>query len=351
MKIRKSLLAVAVAVTTMLSSTVATANEGFGIGFSPRTTNINANSLINVTANNLPTGQGMYALLCRASGVAGDVATVTAARPTLCDQTQAIWIVTQTSMFLGTPGVVVGNGNLLAKATFDGKVTRMAPESTPVNCRVDECVIYTRPDHLSTATSAMYSVTPYSLLPDTGLGLTDFAVMAVNSEPMADNAVPLLTYGASVSVGFDTDSNLPVNVTPQDSNCAVIGTEVRALFGAGQCVIQASTLGDETYAALSQTFTFSLKRATQTIQVTWPTRFGYEVGEKLVITRKAIRGSFDAFKNVRSLSADVCTVKRSAKGFEVTFVSEGFCKVVAVSSKSENRWTSARDRHRFVVTN
>jgi hypothetical protein len=349
LKIKRLLVVVSLAFSTLLSPTLVSANENFGISFSPRTTNINANSLINVSANNLPTGQGMYALLCKAADVQGDVATVIAARPTLCDQTQAIWIVTGASGFIGTPGVVVGNGNLLAKANFDGKVTRMSAESTPVNCRVDECVIYTRPDHLSTANSAMYTVTSYSLLPASGLGLTDFALMSLEGAVVENSATPILTYGQRVNVSFESDSNLEVNIAALDSNCAVSGNQIRALFGRGECQLRATTLGDETYAELNQVFTFQLKRAVQEIQVNWPSRFGYMTNEKLVIKKNAIRGSFDSFTNLRTLSSDVCSVTRSPKAFEITFMKKGFCKLVAVSAKSEGRWTAAREQHRLVV--
>lgn len=349
MKIKSSLITVALLASLLSGIGAAHAADEYSLSLSPRTENVNANTAIAVTPNNLPTGVGIYALLCLDSAVDGDMATDSAARPVICDQTQALWIVRPDSAWASTPGVSVATANLLAKASFDGKVSRMASEVTPVNCRVDDCVVYIRPDHLSTGQTWIYDKYELSLLPSSGLGLTDFAVFSVESQEVAADATPDLTYFDTAEISVTTDSELPVTLSAANNNCAVIGNEVRALFGSGVCEVRATTLGDNTYDPLNQVLTFKLRKIKQTLLVLWPNRFNHKIGDEVVASKKDFKTNVKSARNLVSRTPNVCTVSETGNAFTIEFNEVGICRVTAISAHVEGRFKAASVKKSFGV--
>ena len=311
-------LAVVAVAATMFSAGITAASAALTVSVSP-TTGVKAGDTITVTTTGLDGTVGVYASLCKAGASA-------MAAPTECDpdQSHMAWI-TGT----GTPGSQKDVGRLTAVAAFTSAA------GVKVDCLVDACVIYVRGDHNNRTDYSLIRTVAMTFAAGNAAPVkaTDVPSATVNGVEVKPNVPGNLTYRVPVELVVTAKSGLPVTLKSLTPDCAVDGTKVTALKGAGTCAIAATTTGNDTYAAFSAAvnFPFYLHPATQTITAKFTAK-KVVIGKPLTIKKTQLVSDMNEDVSLTSLTPARCSVKATSTGWVVSGVKAGVCKLEADSA-------------------
>lgn len=295
------------------------------------TSGVHSGDKISVTVTGMDAGVGVYAILCKAP------ASQTAAPECATDQSQQAWITND-----GSPGSSKDTGSLTALSTFTSK------NGVKVDCLVDSCVIYTRGDHQG-ANSKDYSLIRVVTLsfvagaPAAPVKKADVATALLNGIEIKANVPGNLTYREPVELVVRAASGLPVTLKSLTPDCAVDGTKVTALKGAGTCAIAATTAGNDTYSAFSAAvnFPFYLQLATQRLTSTVTLKKVVFPGKGSNIKASQLVSNMAEAVALTSTTPGICRIKTAAWGWTVVGLWPGTCDIVASAAGDASRYTSA----------
>ena len=314
MRFRKLVAATAVAFITL--SPLPSYATGYGVAVSP-TSGLNSGDRITVTMSGLSGSLGVYASVCKQGATQMDT-------PAPCDAQSEMWI-TGT----GAGGSSNGSASVAVSSTFSN-----------VDCTVDSCVVYVRGDHNNQNDFSLIRTVSLSFAVGGPSRTPDSATAAYGSVTLQPNQPGNLKYRTPITLVVSATSGLPVSLVSLTPDCVISGNTVTALIGSGVCAIGATTAGNDTYAPLGVNFPFYVHLGKQKIITTHFVR-STSVGKRFFIAATSIRSNFGANVKVRVSTPAVCSIKHDSKGWTITGITSGSCKVIAHARAKRNLWTGA----------
>lgn len=294
-----------------LSGLTAAQATSYSVSVSP-TENLKSGDTVTLTVSGLSGALGVYASLCKAGETMMDL-------PTICDEATNAWI-TGT----GAMGSSVSPVQMTLSATFtDG--------ADEVDCTVDDCVIYVRGDHNNMGDFSLIRAPQLFFVAGGAVRLVDSATATYGSTTLLPNQPGNLSYRMPITLNVVAGSGLPATLTSLTPDCTVNGNVVTALKGTGVCAIGATTAGDTNYRPLNVNFPFYLNKTTPTLTANWPSLKKVVKGQQIKLWRKWYATSLDQEVQVKSLTKSVCTIKNTAKSFQLTFKAVGTCTLQATA--------------------
>ena len=318
-------IAASIAAAALLTAGMSSASAAIAATATP-TTGVKAGDTISLSVTGLTGSVGVYASLCKGAASA-------MAAPTDCDpdQTHMVWI-TGT----GAQGSNKDSGKITAVASFT------AASGTKVDCLVDACVIYVRGDHNNSSDYSLIRTIALTFAAGGGVvKKTDVPTATFNGVAAQPNVPGNLTYRVPATLVVTAASGLPVTLKSLTPDCAVDGTKITALKGAGVCAIAAVTTGNDTYAAFSAAvnFPFYLHQGAQVVtstlalkKIVWgapvtvkASAFASDMGEDIVLT---------------SSTPGACVVIPKDGGWTVAGVNTGTCSLVATGPADATKYNA-----------
>ena len=300
----KKIVVVAALVVSFLAPVQVHAAETKFTG-APLTNLESQGATINIMLLGVPARGGLYIQEC----VEADAGT----RPSICNNAVQLWISNaRGASFLPTDVIKFKPTGSFVSGT------------TPIDCTVSKCGIFMRYDH----------TVPGDLSEDQFIPLTFKAASAgavalapdeitatINGIAVSTKAPITLGYRQLSTVAAVSKAGAALTFASLDPNCALKGTEVTPLKGAGECAISVTSAGNTTAAGVTAILPIRLTLGVQTIptiaakksvQLAPTTNFGQKVNYTAT-------GNCSVKKNVLTARKGKCTIEARAEGIDGLF--------------------------------
>ena len=260
---------------------------------------------INIMLLGVPTKGGLYLQQC--------VEAAAGARPSLCNNPVQLWI-----------------SNLRGASFLPTDVIKFKPAgtftsaNTNVDCTVSKCGIFMRFDHTVPGDLTEDQFIPLTFKAANSATVTlpvDEITATINGVVVNTKAPITLSYRQKVTLVAVSKSGSALTFASLDSACALNGTEVTPLKGAGECAISVTSTTTATATGITAILPIRLTLGQQTIptiaakksvRLAPLTNFG----EKVTYTAT---GSCSIKKNVLSARKGKCTIDAQAQGRDGLF--------------------------------
>ena len=300
----KKIVVVAALVVSFLAPVQVHAAETKFTG-APLTNLESQGATINIMLLGVPARGGLYIQEC--------VEAAAGARPSICNNAVQLWISNaRGASFLPTDVIKFKPTGSFVSGT------------TPVDCTVSKCGIFMRYDH----------TVPGDLSEDQFIPLTFKAASAgavalapdeitatINGIAVSTKAPITLGYRQLSTVAAVSKAGAALTFASLDPNCALKGTEVTPLKGAGECAISVTSAGNTTAAGVTAILPIRLTLGVQTIPaiaakkmltLAATTNFGQKVNY-------TASGNCSVKKNVLTARKGQCTIEARAEGIDGLF--------------------------------
>jgi len=303
-KMKKIVVVLALAASVLMPSSAQAAETKFT--GAPLTNLDSQGATINIMLLGVPARGGLYIQQC--------VETAAGARPSLCNNAVQLWISNaRGASFLPTDVIKFKPaGSYLSGAT-------------PIDCTVSKCGIFMRYDHTVPGDLSEDQFIPLTFKAATAgaVALPDDEITAtINGIAVSTKAPITLGYRQLATVMATSKAGAALTFATLDPNCALKGTEVTPLKGAGECAISVTSAGNATAAGVTAILPIRLTLGVQTIpaiaakksvQLAPTTNFGQKVSYTAT-------GSCSVKKNVLTAKKGKCTINARAEGLDGLFL-------------------------------
>ena len=255
---------------------------------------------INIMLLGVPAKGGLYLQEC--------VEAPAGVRPTLCNNAVQLWISTaRGASFLPTDVIKFKPTSSFVSGT------------TTVDCTVSKCGIFMRYDHTVPGDLSEDQFIPLTFKAATAENVAlpvDEITATINGVAVSTKAPITLGYRQLSTVSATSKAGAPLTFSSLDPNCALKGTEITPLKGAGECAISVTSAGNTTASGITAILPIRLALGVQTIpaiaakksvSLATTTNFGQKV------TYKAT-GNCSIMKNTLNAKKSTCTVTATAAG-------------------------------------
>lgn len=255
---------------------------------------------INIMLLGVPAKGGLYLQEC--------VEAPAGVRPTLCNNAVQLWISTaRGASFLPTDVIKFKPTSSFVSGT------------TTVDCTVSKCGIFMRYDHTVPGDLSEDQFIPLTFKAATAENVAlpvDEITATINGVAVSTKAPITLGYRQLSTVSATSKAGAPLTFSSLDPNCALKGTEITPLKGAGECAISVTSAGNTTASGITAILPIRLALGVQTIpaiaakksvSLATTTNFGQKV------TYKAT-GNCSIMKNTLNAKKGTCTVTATAAG-------------------------------------
>ena len=260
---------------------------------------------INIMLLGVPASRGLYIQQC--------VEAPAGTRPAICNEAVQLWISnSRGASFL--PSDVI---KLKPTGTYSTK-------TTTVDCTVSKCGIFIRYDHMMPADFSEDQFIPLTFKAATATTVVlpaDEITATINGVAVSTKAPITVGYRQVSSVSATSKAGAALTFASLDSNCALKGSEITPLKGAGQCAISVTSAGNATASGMTAILPIQLTLGVQTIptisakrsvKLASTTNFGQK------ITYTAV-GKCAVKKNVLTATKGKCTINAYAEGLDGLF--------------------------------
>ena len=255
---------------------------------------------INIMLLGVPAKGGLYLQEC--------VEAPAGTRSALCNTAVQLWISTaRGASFLPTDVIKFKPTGSFVSGT------------TTVDCTVSKCGIFMRYDHTVPGDLSEDQFIPLTFKAATAENVAlpvDEITATINGVAVSTKAPITLGYRQLSTVSATSKAGAPLTFSSLDPNCALKGTEITPLKGAGECAISVTSAGNTTAAGITAILPIRLTLGVQTIpaiaakksvSLATTTNFGQKV------TYKAT-GNCSIMKNTLNAKKGMCTVTATAAG-------------------------------------
>ena len=243
----KKLVLVAL-IATLLAPVSAQAAETKFVG-GPLTNLDSQGATINITLSNVPAKGGLYIQQCL-EAPAGT-------RPAICNKAVELWISS------------ARGASFLPTDTIKFKPTgSFATGATTVDCTVQKCGIFMRFDHTVASDLSEDQFLPLTFKAAATGTVTlpnDEITATINGVAVSTKAPITLSYRQFARVAATSKAGAPLTYASLAPACALTGTEITPLSGAGECAISVTSAGNATAAGVTVILPIRLALGKQTI--------------------------------------------------------------------------------------
>lgn len=211
-------------------------------------TELPASSSITMAVANLPANVGLYAFHCLVPPPGASPV------PTRCDAGEGtlMYIVAQTSPQTTTRPITVNAEFLGKNPNPQGGDTG----TTDVDCRTDNCAIYTLGAGRESANPA-YITFFGTTFADVGPRINDWAVATIRGQVIKGAWQPKVSYSTPSSFDVVLKSGLEASLASDACQVSTQG-KIRALKKSGTCTVTITSAGNDRWAPLEREITFRL---------------------------------------------------------------------------------------------
>ena len=255
---------------------------------------------INIMLLGVPAKGGLYIQEC--------VEAPAGTRSALCNTAVQLWISTaRGASFLPTDVIKFKPTGSFVSGT------------TTVDCTVSKCGIFMRYDHTVPGDLSEDQFIPLTFKAATAGNVAlpvDEITATINGVAVSTKAPITLGYRQLSTVAAISKAGAPLTFASIDPNCALKGTEITPLKGAGECAISVTSAGNTTAAGVTAILPIRLALGVQTIpaiaakksiNLAPTTNFGQKVTYK-------VTGNCSIVKNTLNAKKGTCTVTATAAG-------------------------------------
>ena len=255
---------------------------------------------INIMLLGVPAKGGLYIQEC--------VEAPAGTRSALCNTAVQLWISTaRGASFLPTDVIKFKPTGSFVSGT------------TTVDCTVSKCGIFMRYDHTVPGDLTEDQFIPLTFKAATAENVAlpvDEITATINGVAVSTKAPITLGYRQLSTVSAVSKAGATLTFASLDPNCALKGTEITPLKGAGECAISVTSAGNTTASGITAILPIRLALGVQTIpaiaakksvSLATTTNFGQKV------TYKAT-GNCSIMKNTLNAKKGTCTVTATAAG-------------------------------------
>jgi hypothetical protein len=243
----KKLVLVAL-IAALLAPVSAQAAETKFVG-GPLTNLDSQGATINITLSNVPAKGGLYIQQCL-EAPAGT-------RPAICNKAVELWISS------------ARGASFLPTDTIKFKPTgSFVSGATTVDCTVQKCGIFMRFDHTVASDLSEDQFLPLTFKAAAAGTVTlpnDEITATINGVAVSTKAPITLTYRQFATVAATSKAGAPLTYASLAPACALTGTEITPLSGAGECAISVTSVGNATAAGVTVILPIRLALGKQTI--------------------------------------------------------------------------------------
>jgi len=243
----KKLVLVAL-IAALLAPVSAQAAETKFVG-GPLTNLDSQGATINITLSNVPAKGGLYIQQCL-EAPAGT-------RPAICNKAVELWISS------------ARGASFLPTDTIKFKPTgSFVSGATTVDCTVQKCGIFMRFDHTVASDLSEDQFLPLTFKAAVAGTVTlpnDEITATINGVAVSTKAPITLSYRQFATVAATSKAGAPLNYASLAPACALTGTEITPLSGAGECAISVTSAGNATAAGVTVILPIRLALGKQTI--------------------------------------------------------------------------------------
>ena len=243
----KKLVLVAL-IAALLAPVSAQAAETKFVG-GPLTNLDSQGATINITLSNVPAKGGLYIQQCL-EAPAGT-------RPAICNKAVELWISS------------ARGASFLPTDTIKFKPTgSFVSGATTVDCTVQKCGIFMRFDHTVASDLSEDQFLPLTFKADAAGTVTlpnDEITATINGVAVSTKAPITLSYRQFATVAATSKAGAPLTYASLAPACALTGTEITPLSGAGECAISVTSAGNATAAGVTVILPIRLALGKQTI--------------------------------------------------------------------------------------
>ena len=243
----KKLVLVAL-IATLLAPVSAQAAETKFVG-GPLTNLDSQGATINITLSNVPAKGGLYIQQCL-EAPAGT-------RPAICNKAVELWISS------------ARGASFLPTDTIKFKPTgSFVSGATTVDCTVQKCGIFMRFDHTVASDLSEDQFLPLTFKAAAAGTVTlpnDEITATINGVAVSTKAPITLSYRQFARVAATSKAGAPLTYASLAPACALTGTEITPLSGAGECAISVTSAGNATAAGVTVILPIRLALGKQTI--------------------------------------------------------------------------------------
>jgi hypothetical protein len=191
--------------------------------------------------------------------------------------------------------------------------------TTTVDCTVSKCGIFMRYDHTVPGDLSEDQFIPLTFKAATATNVAlpvDEITATINGVAVSTKAPITLGYRQVSTVAATSKAGAALTFASIDSNCALKGTEITPLKGAGECAISVTSAGNTTATGITAILPIRLALGVQTIpaiaakksvNLAATTNFGQKVIYKA-------SGNCSIMKNTLSAKKGTCTLTATAAG-------------------------------------
>ena len=295
----KKIVVVAALVVSFLAPVQVQAAETKFTG-APLTNLESQGATINIMLLGVPARGGLYIQEC--------VEAAAGARPSICNNAVQLWISNaRGASFLPTDVIKFKPTGSFVSGT------------TPVDCTVSKCGIFMRYDHTVPGDLSEDQFIPLTFKAANSTTVTlpfDEITATINGVVVSTTAPMTLGYRQKATVSAVSKSGSALTFASIDSACAINGTEITPLKGAGECAISVTSATNATATGITAILPIRLTLGAQTIPTIAAKKSVRLVpltnfGEKVTYTAT---GSCSIKNNVLSTRKGKCTVNAAAQG-------------------------------------
>lgn len=220
-----------------------------GVANGQPVTNLPQSSNVDLAISNLPAGVGLYALHCLVPAPGASPV------PNRCDTSAGSFV------------YVVAAGqdrDLVEFIRVNAEFTGSNPNpqtgdsgTTDVDCRVDNCAIYTLGAGAASSNPAYVRSFPTEFAP-VGQRMKDRAVVSLNGKVVKPGRERAVSYFQPKMLDVTLKSGVEASLTSK--KCSVQGGEIRALTRKGSCTVRITSPGNDEYRPLKATVTFKITK-------------------------------------------------------------------------------------------
>ena len=243
----KKLVLVAL-IAALLAPVSAQAAETKFVG-GPLTNLDSQGATINITLSNVPAKGGLYIQQCL-EAPAGT-------RPAICNKAVELWISS------------ARGASFLPTDTIKFKPTgSFVTGATTVDCTVQKCGIFMRFDHTVASDLSEDQFLPLTFKAAAAGTVTlpnDEITATINGVSVSTKAPITLSYRQFATVAATSKAGAPLTYASLAPACALTGTEITPLSGAGECAISVTSAGNATAAGVTVILPIRLALGKQTI--------------------------------------------------------------------------------------
>ena len=243
----KKLVLVAL-IAALLAPVSAQAAETKFVG-GPLTNLDSQGATINITLSNVPAKGGLYIQQCL-EAPAGT-------RPAICNKAVELWISS------------ARGASFLPTDTIKFKPTgSFVTGATTVDCTVQKCGIFMRFDHTVASDLSEDQFLPLTFKAAVAGTVTlpnDEITATINGVAVSTKAPITLSYRQFATVAATSKAGAPLTYASLAPACALTGTEITPLSGAGECAISVTSAGNATAAGVTVILPIRLALGKQTI--------------------------------------------------------------------------------------